>query len=162
SGAWSTLRSDVTPSGCTPATTCTNLNVVFFRFHAAGDPTSYTFTVSGGGSRKVTAAITVYRGVDTTSPFLDQGATISAGASATVNAPALATTAPANAMLVVLFDVAGESTYTATPASYVLRYTITNPGGGAGHPTFALATRGPLASAETPAAQSATVNVATN
>src|SRR5262249_27051935 len=158
---WATLRTDFAPSGCTPATTCTNLANVFFKFHAAGDPTSYTFTVSGGGSRKVTAAISVYRGVDTTTPFLATAATISAAASATVNAPSLAPTlAPINSMLVVLFDVAGESTYTALPATYVSRYTITNPGGGAGHPTFAAVTRGPLASAETPAAQTATVNTA--
>src|SRR5262249_16876751 len=58
---WSTLRTDLVPSGCVPATTCTNLSNVFFKFHATGDPTSYTFTVSGGGSRKVTAAITVFR-----------------------------------------------------------------------------------------------------
>src|SRR5262249_17932280 len=158
---WSTLRTDFAASGCAPATTCTILSNVFFKFHAAGDPTSYIFTVSGGGSRKVTAAISVYRGVDTTTPFLANAATISAAASATVNAPSLAPTlAPINSMRVVLFGVAGESTYTALPAPYPTRYTIPTPGGGGGHPTFAAVTRGPLASAETPAAQTATVNTA--
>jgi uncharacterized protein DUF6701 len=159
---WSTLRTDFAASGCTVGTTCAIKSNVFFKFHAGGDPATYTFTVSGGGARKITVGISVYRGVDASAPFLAHGATPSAAASATVNAPSLSpTSAPAGSMLVALFAVATEATWPALPATYTSRYTLTNPGGGAGHPSFAAVTRGPLAVTETPAAQTATASVAT-
>lgn len=155
---WTELRTDYAPSLCLPGVTCTIKSQVFYKFHTAVDPTFYTFTVSGGGARKVTAGITVYNGVDAASPFLAHNASPSLLPGATVTAPSLAVSAPPGSMLVALFGVAAEASYTTLPASYTSRYTITNTGGGAGHPTLAAVTRGPLAAAETPATQTATAS----
>lgn len=157
---WMLLRTDNAPSGCT--TTCVMSVQIYYRFFQAGDPTSYTIAVTGGsGGRKISGGITVFRNVDTTSPFLANVASVSASPTNTITAPAIATAVPMDAMLLALFAFAGEGTYTALPGTYTTRYTIGNPGGGAGHPTLAGSTRGPLTVSESPPAVTATASVAT-
>ncbi len=157
---WNTLRTDYAPSGCAPGSTCAIATKIYWRVAVAGEVNNYTFTIGGGGQRKASVGILLFRNADTADPFAAHAAQASVGTSDTVTAPALGSVQE-GAFLLALFGVGGESTYTATPAGYTTQYTANLAKGGAGHPNLLGTSRGPLASAESPPAVTATASVST-
>jgi hypothetical protein len=106
---------------------------IFYRVVQAGDPTSYTFTASGGVP--ISGMAVRYSGVDTTNPFRNWNGIGSldnfSGTTTTVQFPALDNLQPND--MVVGFAAYGRTTkastitaYT-TPTNWTSRQTITGP-----------------------------------
>jgi len=97
---------------------------IFYRWMAAGEPASYAFTLTAGSvvGGEASAAVTAYDGVDTTTPIDAHAATTYPSGASSIIAPSVTTTGP-GARLLTLVGQRGDGA--TTPATgMVERYDV--------------------------------------
>ena len=131
---------------------------LYRRIATASEPASYSFTLSSGATDTAAGAITLYDGVDTTSPIDASAAQTNASAAAVV-APSVTTTV-SGATLVAFYAVRDDGNGTA-PAGMTERTDVNSAqGGAAADETLALSADEALGAAGATGSRTATVDVA--
>ena len=101
---------------------------VYYRVAGSAEPTSYTWSWTGGSH--VAAGIAAFRYVDTANPVDVHG--VSSGYSATATFPTLSTTAAHTMLVALLGSAEGTAANHGTPTGMTLRYSVGTGSGSAG------------------------------